>query len=128
MEQYAREAMELSQQTGDQQVLAKSLQNLGQVQQSRGNLPEAVRHYETSVKISRREGFKESLSQSMVSQGAQAYWQGHFERAMHLGREGLAIYRDIHDGFHELIILGNLGMPYGGSVITPKLFAYYMKG
>ncbi|MFQ5916539.1 MAG: tetratricopeptide repeat protein, partial [Candidatus Binatia bacterium] len=114
VEQYALEAMELSQQTGDQQILAKSLASLGQVQQSRGNLPEADRHLETSAEISRREGFKESLSQSMSFLCLQAYWQGHFERAVNLGREGLAISRDIHDGFRELLTLGNLGMSYGG--------------
>jgi tetratricopeptide (TPR) repeat protein len=114
VEQYALEAMELSQQTGDQQILAKSLACLGQVQQSRGNLPEADRQLETSAEISRREGFKESWSQSMAFLGVQAYWQGHFERAVELGREGLPISRDIHDGFHELFTLGNLGMSYGG--------------
>jgi class 3 adenylate cyclase/tetratricopeptide (TPR) repeat protein len=114
IEQYAQEAMQLSQQTGDQKILAKSLSSLGIVDQARGNLPEADRKLESSIQISRREGFKESLPQSMVFLGIQAYWQGDFQRAVHIGQEGLAVSRDIHDGFNELFSLGNLGLAYCG--------------
>jgi class 3 adenylate cyclase/tetratricopeptide (TPR) repeat protein len=114
VEQYAQEAMQLSQQTGDQKILAKSLSSLGIVHQARGNLPEADRNLESSIQISRREEFKESLSQSIAFLGLQAYWQGHFQRAVHIGQEGLAVSRDIHDGFNELLNLGNLGLAYCG--------------
>ena len=114
VEQYAQEAMQLSQQTGDQKILAKSLSSLGLVHQARGNLPEADRNLESSLQISRREGFKESWSQSIAFLGIQAYWQGHFQRAVHIGQESLAVSRDIHDGFNELLTLGNLGLAYWG--------------
>jgi predicted ATPase/class 3 adenylate cyclase len=115
VEQYAREAMQLSEQTGDQKLLAKSLASLGLAQQARPeDLVEASRNLEASVEISRREGFKEASSQSMSFLGLQAYWQGHFERAVSLGREGLAVSRDIRDGFHELLTLGNLAFAHWG--------------
>jgi class 3 adenylate cyclase/tetratricopeptide (TPR) repeat protein len=115
VEQYAREAMRLSEQTGDQKLLAKGLASLGLAQQARpGDLAEASRNLEASVEISRREGFKEASSQSLSFLGLQAYWQGHFERAVSLCREGLAVSRDIHDGFHELLTLGNLAFAHWG--------------
>jgi class 3 adenylate cyclase/tetratricopeptide (TPR) repeat protein len=114
VEQYAQAAIQLSQQTGDQKILAKGLSSLGIVNQASGNLIEADRNLEASLKISRREGFKESSSQSMSFLGLQAYWQGHFERAVSFGRDGLAVSRDIHDGFHELLTLGNLAFAHWG--------------
>jgi tetratricopeptide (TPR) repeat protein len=129
VEQYAREAMELAQQTGDQRILAQSLASLGLVQQARPEeLPEADRNLEASVEISRREGFKESWCQSLSFLGLQAYWQGHFERAVKLGRESLAISRDIHDGFHELLTLGNLGMAHWGVGDYDEAFRVLQEG
>jgi predicted ATPase/class 3 adenylate cyclase len=114
VEQYAQAAIQLSQQTGDQKILAKGLSSLGLVNQACGNLIEADRNLEASLKISRQEGFKESSCQSMSFLGLQAYWQGHFERAVSFGRDGLAVSRDIHDGFHELLTLGNLAFAHWG--------------
>jgi len=72
VEQYAQAAIQLSQQTGDQKILAKGLSSLGIVNQASGNLIEADRNLEASLKISRREGFKESSSQSLSFLGLQA--------------------------------------------------------
>jgi predicted ATPase/class 3 adenylate cyclase len=114
VEEYAQEAMQLSQQTGDQEILAKSLSSLGLVYQSRGNLLEADRTLESSLQISRREGFKESSSQSITFLGLQAYWQGHFQRSVQISQEGLALSREIHNGFNELLTQGHLGFAYWG--------------
>jgi len=114
VEQYSQAAIKLSQQTGDRKILAKGLSSLGIVNQARGNLIEADKNLEASLQISRREGFKESSSQSMSFLSLQAYWRGHFERAVSLGRDGLAVSRDIHDGFHELLTLGNLAFAHWG--------------
>jgi tetratricopeptide (TPR) repeat protein len=37
-----------------------------------------------------------------------AYWQGHFQRVLHLGQEWLTLSRDIHDGSLELVGLSTL--------------------
>ena len=112
VEEYAQEAMQLSQQTGNQLILAKSLAILGLAHQARGNLHEADRNFEASLQISRREGFKESSTTSFIFLGLQAYWQGHFQRAVRMNQKGLALSREIHDGFHELLAQGKLGFTY----------------
>ena len=40
--------------------------------------------------------------------GAQSYWQGDFQRAVHLSQDGLSASRDIHDGMNELFCLAFL--------------------
>jgi class 3 adenylate cyclase/tetratricopeptide (TPR) repeat protein len=112
VEQYAQEAMQLFQRTGDQKILVRSLTSLGLVHQVRGNLREADRKLEESLQISRREGYKDSLSQNLLWLSAHAHWQGYSQRAIQLGQEGLAVSREIHDGLNELFDLAFLCLAY----------------
>jgi tetratricopeptide (TPR) repeat protein len=112
VEQCALEAMQLFQQTGDQKTLARSLTSLASVDQIRGNLQEADRKLEESLQISRREGYQDSLALNMVWLGAHAHWQGHFQRAIAISQEGLAVACDIYDGVSELFALGFLCLDY----------------
>jgi tetratricopeptide (TPR) repeat protein len=112
VEQYAQEALQLSKQTGDHKILARSLTSLGLVHQSRGNLPEANRCMEESLQISRQEAYKDSLVQNLFWLNAQACWQGRFPHAITLGQESLVVSRDIHDGFNELASLAFLSGAY----------------
>ena len=108
IERYAQEAMQLFQRTGDQKTLARSLTSLAFVHQAHGNLQESNTKLEEVLRISRREGFKDSLTQGLLWRGAHAYWQGDFSRAIQLIQEGLAVARDIQDGINELFNLAFL--------------------
>jgi class 3 adenylate cyclase/tetratricopeptide (TPR) repeat protein len=108
MEQYAQQALELAQQTGNQHVLASSLTGLGLVQQVRGNLRESDRQLEASLLVSRRARSHDTLAPNLLWLSAHAYWQGDFLRALHLGEEGLSMARGIHDGLLELLSLAFL--------------------
>jgi tetratricopeptide (TPR) repeat protein len=108
VEQYAQEALQLSQKTGDQKVRARSLVSLGTVEQVRGNLSEAVRTLEESLQISRRGGYTDSLPPALLLLSAQTYWQGDFQSAIRLSQEGVDVSRAIFDGFHELFCFGFL--------------------
>src|SRR5439155_11839636 len=99
---------ELAQQTGNQQVLARSLTGLGLVQQVRGNLRESDRQLEASLQVSRRAGSHDTLAPNLLWLGAHAYWRGDFPRALHLGAGGLSMARGIHDGLLELLSLAFL--------------------
>jgi class 3 adenylate cyclase/tetratricopeptide (TPR) repeat protein len=112
VEQYAQEAMQLFERAGDLKILARSLTSLGLVDQVRGNLREADRKLEESRQISRREGYKDSLSQNLLWLSAHAHWQGDSQRAIQLGQEGLAVSREIHDGLSELLDLAFLCLAY----------------
>jgi tetratricopeptide (TPR) repeat protein len=100
--------MALSQHTGDQKVLAKSLTSLGLVQQIRGNMQAADTHFHTSLQISRREGYHDSRVQNLLWLGLDAQWQGLFPQAMAFCQEGATVSWDIHDGSTELFCLAFL--------------------
>ena len=102
VEQYAQEAFELAQQTGNQTILAMSLAELGHLDAKHGDLPEADRKFEVALQISRQEGHKDSLVLLLFALSRQANWQGDFQRAIEFGQEGVSISRDLHDGNHEL--------------------------
>jgi class 3 adenylate cyclase/tetratricopeptide (TPR) repeat protein len=112
VEQYAQEAMQLFQRTGDQKILARSLTSLGLVHQVRGNLQEGSRKLEESLEICRREGYKDSMVQNLWWLSAHAHWQGYFQQAIQLGQEGLTVSREIHDGLAELFNLSFLCIAY----------------
>ncbi len=114
-EDYAREALQISRQIGDQRTFAKSLSVLGFVHQARGELREADGAFEESLHISRREGFKDALAPGLMMLGHQAYWQGDFARAIQLAHEGVATAREILDGFNELFNLTLLAQSYESS-------------
>jgi len=128
VEQYAREALQISQQTGDQKILAKTLTNLGLMHQTRGDLQEANRHMEESLQISRREGYRDSLAQNLLWLNTQAYWQGRFQRAVHLGQESLAISREVYDGFSELFNLSFFCLEYGSLGSYAQAFKALQEG
>jgi tetratricopeptide (TPR) repeat protein len=101
-ERCAQEAIQLAHQTGDQKILAMSLDALGRVHQVRGNLQEADRHHGESLRISQREGYTDTLASLLRSLGMQANWQGHFQHARHLLEECITLARALQDGSIEL--------------------------
>ncbi len=111
-EEYGREALRLSRETGDQRIFAKSLAILGFVHQARGELREADMALVESLQISREKGFKDALVQGVMMLGHQAYWQGNFPGAIQLAQEGVTVSREIYDGFNELFNLTLLSQAY----------------
>jgi class 3 adenylate cyclase/tetratricopeptide (TPR) repeat protein len=106
--QYAQEALQLARQTGDHKTLARSLINLGSVDQVRGQMREAERKFTEALHISRRERYQDSLAHALVFLCMQASLQGKFHTAMQLGQEGVIVSGAIHDGFTELRTLAFL--------------------
>ena len=83
-EQYTQEAVRLAELTGDQRTVARSLTSLGLLAQTRGEVQEADRKFEESLQISRPEGYKDIISEDLRWLGAQAGWQGNYQRAVAL--------------------------------------------
>jgi adenylate cyclase len=104
-EDYARQALQLSRQTGDQRIFARSQAILGFLHQARAELRESDTKIGEALRISRQEGFKDVLAQGVMMLGHQAYWQGDFPRAIQLAQEGVTTAREIDDGFNELFNL-----------------------
>jgi tetratricopeptide (TPR) repeat protein len=128
VEQYSQEALALSRQTGNRNILAKSLTNLGLLHQTRGNLHEANRYMEESLQISRHERYIDSLTQNLLWLNTQAYWQGRFHRAVQLGQEIVTLSRDVYDGFSELFNLAFFCLEYGSLGEYAQAFCIVQEG
>ncbi len=128
VEQYAQEALQLSRQTGNRNILAKSLTNLGLLHQTRGNLHEANRYMEESLQISRHERYTDSLAQNLLWLNTQAYWQGRFHHAVQLGQESVALARDVYDGFSELFNLAFFCLEYSSLGEYAQAFCIVQEG
>src|SRR2546428_8588459 len=77
----AEEALAIARETGDQRVLAKSLGYLGLLDQVGGDLEEADRKLEESLRLAEAGGFKDSIAQNQTWLGAHANWRGAFPTA-----------------------------------------------
>jgi class 3 adenylate cyclase/tetratricopeptide (TPR) repeat protein len=128
VQQYAQEALQLSQQTGDQTIQARSLAILGSVDQARGSLYEAERKFEASLQISRQGGYQDSLASTLMFLSAQSYWQGNFQPAIHLGREGTTVSGAINDGIHELYSLAFLCIAHWSLGHYAQAFTVFHEG
>jgi tetratricopeptide (TPR) repeat protein len=128
VEQYADEAFQLAQRTGDQKILARSLASLGSIDMWRGHLQEAEQKLNASLQISRREGYPDVLSPGLMWRGAQAYWQGDFQRAVQFCREGVPVSRAIYDGFLELMTLAFLCLAHWSAGDYTQAFAVAHEG
>ena len=127
-EQYGQEAYKLAQEIGDERILAKSMTSLGFMHQWHGNLDQAAKRLETSLQISRRNGYGGSVSQNLLWLSVQANWQGNFERAIELGEESLIISRKRYDGLQELFCLAFLGLAAGGAGNYGYALALFKEG
>ncbi len=101
----AEAALTIARETGDQRVLAKSLGYLGLLDQVGGDLEEADRKLEESLRLAEAGGFKDSIAQNQTWLGAHANWRGDFRRALVLCRHAERASAEIHDGFQELLAL-----------------------
>ena len=128
VEQYAGEAFQLAQRIGDQKILARSLSSLGSIDIWRGNLQEAEQKLDASLRISRRDGYLDALSPGLMWRGAQAYWQGDFQRAVQFCREGVPVSRAIYDGFLELMNLAFLCLAHWSGGEYAQAFAVAHEG
>ena len=115
VEQYAQEALQLYEKTGDQKIHARALESLGLVEQARGNLQEADKKFEESLQICRREGYKVTEAHNLLWLSAHATWQANFLRAIQISQEGLTVSREIHDGLNELFSLSFLCLAKWGA-------------
>ena len=107
-EQAAREGLELSRRRfGDEHVLTiQLLQNLGTIDQTRGDLGQAETFYQTALSIFNRMPNGRMLSSGVLSQlGRLAMWRGDLKQAEAQAREALDISRQVANETHP----NNLG-------------------
>ena len=102
MEQYAREGLQLAQQTGAQQIRVWSLISLARVHIEQINLQEAIKNLEEVVQISRRKGYKSSLAPALGFLCQLFYFQGNLQSIHPLADEGAKESRAIFDSIPEL--------------------------
>ncbi len=118
----AEGALAIARETGNEQVLAKSLTYLGLLDQVTGELDEADRKLAEALQLAEARGFRDTSAQSQTWLGAHANWRGDFGRALTLCRHAERTAAEIHDGFQELfaiafISLANIGLGrYGDAV------------
>jgi class 3 adenylate cyclase/tetratricopeptide (TPR) repeat protein len=105
VEKCAREAMVISEETGDERILARGLYSLAMVDQKAGDLREADAKLLRSVEICRRRNLTGPLVTDLTWLGAQAGWRGEYRPSTEYAGEAARLAGAIHEGFYELVSL-----------------------
>lgn len=100
---FARDALAIGRETGDQHVVARSLCYLGLASQADGDPAEGDRLFEESLGIAQAGGFTDTVTVNLTWLGAHANWRGEFARAIETSRQAAAAAREISDGLSEMI-------------------------
>jgi class 3 adenylate cyclase/tetratricopeptide (TPR) repeat protein len=121
---FAKEALAIGRETGDQHVVARSLCYLGLAAQAEGDPAAGDRLFEESLGIARAAGFADTVAVNLTWLGAHANWRGEFTRAIDTSRQAMSAARQLNDGLSELlslafICLGQIGLgEYREAVVT----------
>ena len=113
IQRYADAALVIARETADDHVLARASHVLGLLEQVRGDLDGADRHFAETVRISDANGFKDTAAASLVNLGVVANWRGDFRRSLEVGERGQAVARDLHDTFHENLAIAFRCLAHG---------------
>jgi tetratricopeptide (TPR) repeat protein len=101
-QQLGEEALGVAQETGDEQVVARSLTCLGAVDQVHGKLLEGDAKLERALRIGETRGFQDVIPLTLESLGAAANWRGEFQRAITFCWQGERAAANRYDGASEL--------------------------
>ena len=109
-QQHFLRALETFRKNGDRRGEATSLNNLGIISQTRGDLAEAERLQRESLAIKREIGDQKGIADSLNNIGTLANTRGNLAEAERLYRESLAIEREIGNQGGIATSLNNIGV------------------
>jgi len=106
---YVERSLAAHRQSGDLPAQADALNNLGILAESQGRLDESIRYGLQAIQINERIGSRRGLAINAINVGW-AYYSGEdYERARAYFSEALEHATDVHDTYHQMIALLNLG-------------------
>jgi tetratricopeptide (TPR) repeat protein len=109
---YHQQSLEIKEEIGDRQGVAKSLGHLGTCYFCLGQYEKAINYHQQHRDISKDIGFRQGVAISLGNLGLCYNWLGQYEKAITLYQQSLAIKKEIGDQKSVTKSLGNLGNCY----------------
>ncbi len=110
----AEEALAIARDLHDQRLIARSLGQLGLVDQAEGDPAAGDRKMEESLRLGLAGGFKDVVVPARVWMGAHANWRGDFHVSIPMCREAAETAVEAHDGLNEILSLAFLCLGHIG--------------
>src|SRR5882672_218605 len=106
------EALELFRQAGDRDDEATTLNNIGRVYQSLGEMKKAIEKYDEALPIRRSIGDRNGEAVTLNNIGSVYQSAGEMQKALEKYNEALPIFQAIGSRDGEVVILNNIGSLY----------------
>jgi tetratricopeptide (TPR) repeat protein len=110
-----------------QQYFASSLNNIGAIYKSKGNISEALEYYQKSLKIKEEMGNKLGVAGTLNNIGTIYKSQGNISRAMEYYQKSLQIKLEIGDKEGVATLLNNIGFIYADRGDIPRALEHLQK-
>jgi tetratricopeptide (TPR) repeat protein len=117
----------ITQEIGDRNGIASSLNNLGNVYQSQGKYSEAIQSYQKSLAIKREIGDRNGIANSFGNLGNVYQSQEKYSEAIQYHQKSLAIKREIGNRYGIAVSLNNLGAVYQSQGEYSQAIKYYQQ-
>jgi tetratricopeptide (TPR) repeat protein len=109
-ERAAQEALGIAEETGDERVMARSLTELGIVDQCAGRLSDGELKLRKAVRLAGAVGLQDATPMQFLTQSAN--WRGEFRTAIAMSHDTERLAVELHDDFNESMTLAFRGLAH----------------
>jgi CHAT domain-containing protein/Tfp pilus assembly protein PilF len=119
------EALSLRRALGDRREEAATLNSIGTVYATLGEIQKAYDYYNQALEIRRAVADREGEAESLTRIGQTYYVRGEFQKALAYYNQALMLFQSIKDRRSEAALLNNIGLIYYSFGETQKALDYY---
>ncbi|GAP44260.1 hypothetical protein TBC1_1261 [Lentimicrobium saccharophilum] len=135
-EYYALKALGLAEELNDLEGVASACRNLGRKEFYDGNYPQALNHYQESLKIFEQKGNRRQIAQLLEDIATTHFFAGNYDETFEIINKAIHVYREKKEDGNTvgsvrdtMTIFSRLGLPYrniGRSDISLRIYLNYL--
>jgi CHAT domain-containing protein/Tfp pilus assembly protein PilF len=105
-----QEALALYRRSGDRELEAQTINNIGQVHYSLGETQKALANFNDALQIRRATGYRDGQVQTLINIGVSYRSIGEMQKALDSYNEAISILQVLGDRSVEALLLNNIGL------------------
>jgi class 3 adenylate cyclase len=125
--EYLQKSLEIFEELGEKQGIAKSLDNIGLIYKLQGNYPRALEYLERALVIREELGDQNGIAINLGNTGGVYFDQGNYPRALENLQKSLAFYEEVGHKEGIAASMSNIASIYSEQGNIPRALIYLEK-